>query len=218
MYLPLALVLTTLVAATRLVAVRAGLAAFFAAMVALGLMCHARNEDFRHDVNLWRDTVAKRPVNKRAWVFYSHALLMAGRNADSTNALLEALRHHPASPELENNVAVSLFNAGRVQDAFSHFQSALRLKPDYEEAYYNFGAVLYKMGNLAPALECFNAVIKLKPQSVEGHNYVGLCYVGLGKSDAAIPHFQRAVELDPNHAAARQNLESAKTQAARKSR
>ena len=210
MYLPLALVLTAVVTAGRIGAARAALAPFAAAIVGLGIMCHARNADFRTDVNIWRDTVAKQPVNKRAWVYYSHALTMAGRNAEATEVLLEALRHHPQSPELENNVAVALFTAGRVDESIQHFQSALRLKSDYEEAYYNFGAVLYKTGNLAPALECFNAVLTLKPRSVEGHNYAGLCHAGLGRPDAAIPHFQRALDLDPNHAAARQNLETAK--------
>ena len=210
MYLPLALVLVAVVAVARIGAARAALAPVAAAIVGLGILSHARNEDFRTEVSIWRDTVAKRPINKRAWVYYSHALTMARRGADAIEVLLTALRHHPQSAELENNVAVALFTAGRIDESIQHFQSALRLKSNYEEAYYNFGAVLYQTRNLAPALECFKAVLELTPQSVEGHNYAGLCYLGLGKSEAAIPHFQRALELDPNHAAARQNLETAK--------
>jgi protein O-mannosyl-transferase len=212
MYLPLALVMTSLVVGATSAGVRRVGLPLMAAAMGLGWLCHERNVDFRDEISIWHDTVEKQPTNGRAWVYFSQALAAAGRSSEAIDALQRALRHRHNSAELENNLAVALFHAGRVADSIAHFQTAIRLKPDYAEAYYNLGALLYETGNIRPALETFKTHLGLKPQSVETHNYAGLCELRLGDTASAIEHFRHAVEIDPQHRAARSNLEAALAQ------
>ena len=209
MYLPLAFVLAAVVVGVANAVSRRVAVPLVAAMIGLGWLTHDRNRDFRDEVTIWRDTVAKKPTNARSWVYLSQALNAARRPNEGMDALLTALRYHPNSPELENNVAVALFNARRFPESAAHFQTAIRLKPTYAEAYYNFGYVLFETGNIAAALECFTALLKVDPKSVEGHNYAGLCQLYLGDIPAAVASFRRTLELSPQHRAARANLETA---------
>jgi tetratricopeptide (TPR) repeat protein len=211
MYLPLAAVLGALVGGA-LAADRRAWIPFAAGILALGLLSRNRNEDFRSATTIWRDTVAKQPVNQRAWVYFSEALKMEGKVAEAVEVLRHRLRTGPPAPELENNVAVALYGQARIAEALEHFQNAIRLNPSYAEAYYNLGAVLYRTEQTEPALECFKKHLEFQPQSVEGQNFAGLCLIRFRRFAEAIPYFQRAVELDPTHPHARANLESARAQ------
>lgn len=207
LYIPLAFVVTALIVAVGAAGLRRSYVWIVAAL-ALGFASHARNTAYLTPGAIWRDTVAKQPMNARAWVFLSEALKAEGKIEDAVSALQRAVRHRPESAELSNNLAVTFYLAGRVQESVAQFQKVIREKPEFADAYYNFGALLYRGGNTAAALECFQIFLRLKPRSTEGHNYAGLCFLRFGKPNEAAAHFQAALEIDPSHKDARSNLES----------
>lgn len=208
-YLPLVPVVTALVASSYLVGLRKAHWWWITGAAGLALSCHARNATFQTPAAIWRDTVAKQPVNSRAWVFFSEALKAEGRLDAAIQVLLAAIRQRPDHVQLRNNLAVAYYSAGKLQEAVDQFQAAIRQKPDFSEGYYNFGAMLFRIDQIPVALECFQHHLRLTPRSVEGQNYVGLCLLRLGRPAEAVPYFQAAVQLDPTHKDARSNLDAA---------
>ena len=204
-YLPLAAVVIALASGLYIVAgKRAAILAATTALV-LGGLAYGRNRDYRSEVALWADSLAKQPVNERGWVLYADALKKVGRKKEAVSALAAGLKHRQ-SPELENNLAVALFLDGQMTEALGHFETAIRLKPDYHEAYYNLGALLYRAGNLQQALVCFETSLRLKPNQIEAGNYAGVCLLELGRTSEAVTQFRRVLERDPKHQAASTNL------------
>ena len=122
---------------------RLGLGVLGGCAVALGVLAHARNHDFRSEISIWSDTVNKRPDNERAVVYLAEAHRAAGNPSGAVETLLAALRRKPDSAELHNNAATYLVAIGRTQEALGHFETALRLKPDLPATHGNYGIVLW---------------------------------------------------------------------------
>ncbi len=212
MYLPLACALAlALAAGCRALAPR-GIAAGVIASLALASLAFARNAVYRDELALWRDTVAKQPVNVRAGVYYSNELRRRGKDAEALAAMEFTARQKPRSAELQNNLGVMLSSVGRIQEAKEHFQNALRLKPNNAEAAYNYGVLLYTQGDFAAALACLRESLRINPRSSEALNYAGICCLRLGDAAGAIGYFEAALQLDPQNPTFRGNLDIARGQ------
>ena len=212
MYLSLACALAVAIAAGyRALAARAGMP-WAIACGALACLAFSRNAVFRSELALWRDTVAKQPVNVRAGVFYSNELQRLGRPAEALAVMEFAARQKPQSAELQNNLGVMLSNLGRFEEAAAHFQDSLRLKPNSAETTYNYGVMLYTRGDFTTALACLRQSLRVNPRSAEAINYAGLCCLRLGDSAGAQQYFEAAVQMNPQNPTFRGNLEFARAQ------
>jgi len=206
MYLPLVAVAAWAGAGLHVTLARRSIAPMAAAAVALFGQTIHRNTIYGSEASIWRDTVAKQPMNGRARVYLAEALRVAGKPREAVDVLAGALRYHPNSAEHHNNIAMAYFGVALFTEAFAHFEAAIRLKPDYVSAYINYAVALYRTGNFASAVPRFEQALRLAPNLVEVHNYAGLCRLRLGNIAAAIEHFNRALQLDPQHQDARTNL------------
>ena len=85
--------------------------------LALGLLTARRNEDYRSELAIWSDTVAKRPDNERAHSNLGVAWSkIPGRLNDAIAQYEEALRLKPDYAEAHNNLGVRLVaDAGTVK-------------------------------------------------------------------------------------------------------
>lgn len=64
----------------------------------------ARNHDYRSEISLWTDTVAKSPGKARPLNNLGHAYRLAGRQEEARQAFLAALRLDPRSAKARNNL------------------------------------------------------------------------------------------------------------------
>src|SRR5262245_27726180 len=113
MYLPLAVIVVLIVCGAhgatrttthrRRLLVAAGLIA-----VALGLLTVRRNEDYRTELALYRDTALKRPANGFARYNLGKVYAEAGRHAEALPEYEAALRLMAAPPGVHYNLANSL--------------------------------------------------------------------------------------------------------------
>ena len=67
-----------------------------------------RNEDYRTEVQIWRDAAEHRPDNWRAHATLSSALFREQRIAEGIAALEVALKVNPTEAKLHNNYANAL--------------------------------------------------------------------------------------------------------------
>lgn len=215
MYLPLAALVVLVVAGLqarlgrRSVVVSGVLAAL---LVGLTLR---RNTDYRSEVVLWTDTVAKQPANGRAHNNLGKAVFAAGRPEEALAHYAEAIRLQPAAPEPYYNLGLALARAGRPAEAVARYEEALRLQPAYPEAHNNLGNVLLASGRLDEAGVHYEEAVRLKPGFAEAHGNLANVRLEQGRGAEAIRHGEEAVRLDPRAAAARYNLGNALAQARR---
>lgn len=206
MYLPLAAVVVLVaLGARRLLPRRAA----FVLGVALPLFVFAtahRNEDYRSDLAIWSDTVAKIPTNPRAHYNLGAALAKAGRADEERAHYVEALRLQPVYPEAYYNLGNLALRLGRTDEAIGHYAQALRQRPEYAKAHYNLGTMLLRTGRLTEAATCFVDALRYNPADAAAHSNLGTIYYQLNRLDEAAASFEAALQLQPANAKLHYNL------------
>ena len=218
MYLPLFPVIFLVIAgAHRLAALflrearlrRAEMALTAVVTMVFVFLTAARNGDYRTEVSIWADAVAKRPQNARACNNLGSALAKEGRSGEAKPLFLRALELNPTYPEAQNNLGGALYNQGRMEEARAHFAEAVRLKPDYAAARLNLGLALHNRGFLDQAIVQYREAIRLNAADAEAHNHLGAALLSRGRPQEAIVHLREALHLRPGYIEAQRNLEIA---------
>ncbi len=170
MYLPLASVVAAILCGAWILAGkwrRARAIAFGCGAAGLALGCLGatldRNRDYSSAVELYADTVAKRPDNVLARYNLGMALAAAGRPGEATAQFEATLRLVPEFPQAEYNLGKALAAGGRMDDALPHFAAAIRINPNYAEAHHELGCALLQAGRRAEARWHFNAAWLIRP-------------------------------------------------------
>jgi len=201
MYLPLAAVLTLGVTAAYARAGRAALGAALVLAAGFAVLTIRRNQDYRSELALWTDTVAKAPGNARAQLNLSEILINAGQPAAALDHAAEAVRLHPTSAEAQNNVGIALVQLGRPADASGYCREAFRLRPNYAKAHSNLGIALLKSGQLPEAITEFEAALRLDPGSPDTltlrHN-LGIALLASHRLPEAIAQFEAVLQANPD--------------------
>jgi Tfp pilus assembly protein PilF len=195
MYLPLIAVVGLAVAAGyRLLGRRSALV-----LAACGLLLvwttHRRNEDYRTAVSLWRDTVAKSPLNARAHTNLGNALLAAGQAAAGMDELAQALRISPDDPEANLDLGVALGRGGDLARALPAVQKAVSLAPSMAEGHFDLAWLSNCSGRTAEALAEYERALVLRPAYYDAQCNIADLLVGTGRYAEAIAHYEAALEL-----------------------
>ena len=222
MYLPLvAVVVLLVVGGWRLLErlrsrdrVRRSVAVGLAAAIAttLGALTIRRHEDYRSEIAIWQDTVAKRPGNARARLHLGKVLQAEGQLEAAIAQYRAVLRFRPLAAEASYDLGSAMTRQGNVVDAAAHYRNAIRLKPDMASAHYNLSLVLEDQGKPEEAVAEYETVLRLTPDSIEAHNNLGLVLVKLGRLDEAIVQYREALRLAPGSLIVHRNLERALTE------
>jgi hypothetical protein len=107
--------------------------------VTFGLLTHARNETYRTEDALWRDTVTNQPSNVRARVAYGKVLHLARRYAEAESELREAVRLGKDDSTAHLNLGATLAAQRKFAEGVPHLERALALDGTLAEAHANLG-------------------------------------------------------------------------------
>jgi tetratricopeptide (TPR) repeat protein len=176
----------------RTVAVAAVLA------IALGVLTWRRNQDYRSDMAIWQDTVAKCPNNPRAQDHLGIDLEQLGKMDDAMVHYEQALRIAPDFPESHYYLGVALIQAGRIPEAIDHLERTIQLKPGFTAAHFNLGVALAQAGRMADAIEQYEQAVRLAPNFAEAHLNLGVSLGQMGKTAEAIEQLQLALRIKPD--------------------
>ena len=185
--------------------IRVLLGSSFAAAAVLGIASAKRNADYRSELALWSDTVAKRPENADAQYNLGRLLKQDGRTAEAAAHYMEAVRLRPDFALAHNNLALALSQLGRTQEALMHGEEAARLQPGSASIQSNLGNILYRSGRVNEAIALYRESLRLRPNFAEAHNDLGVALARSGASAEAMRHFQAAVRLKPDFSEAYYN-------------
>ena len=215
MYLPLAAVIALVVGGAVARYGRRSLVVFLALAVGAGWLTVQRNDVYRSGESLWRDTVAKRPANERAYNCLGVVLFKDGQIPEAIQSYETALRLRPAYPEAHNNLGFALTKAGRLPEAIEQCRAALRLEPDYAKAHNNLGNALLEAGHISEAIQHYEAALRITPHDAKTLYNFGNALLQAGRLPEAIQQYEASLRSKPDDAEAQFNLGNALFQAGR---
>ena len=127
MYLPLAAIIAVTVIGMFYRAGRYTLLAWPLVAVCLASLTIARNHDYRSELAIWEDTVAKRPENPRARNNLGLALVHARRLGEAKTQFEQALRLAPEYAPAHANLADALAASGQATESIARSQQIKEL-------------------------------------------------------------------------------------------
>jgi tetratricopeptide (TPR) repeat protein len=215
MYLSLAAVVVAVTLGAYSLAGRKTVPLFAVAAIGLGCLTWRRNQDYRSELAIRLDSVAKYPHDAVTHYNLAFTLLRLHRPAEAIPHFEQALRIKPDYFELEYNLGITLMEVGRVQEAINHYRRALEINPDYAQAHNNLANALSRTGKLEEAIGHYQHALRSRPDMAEAHNNLGVALVRLGRTEEAVGHFQRAVAARPDYVEAYRNWGGALVQLGR---
>ena len=206
MYLPLAAVIAALFAGAYAVGGRTAIVVMLAAAFGLGLMTVKRISDYRSDLSIWQDTVAKYPGNARAHGNLGHALVALGRWEE---ALVASHRELETDPTFRGNARANIGRAltelGRPAEAVPYFAEGLQLRPDNFDLHNNYGVALAALGRFEEAFGQYEAAKRLQPEIADTYNNLANALAKTGRPAEALANYETAVRLRPGFTEAETN-------------
>ena len=210
MYLPLAAVIVLVTLGSYALVRRRAFVILGIGAIGLGALTVHRNHDYRSELSIWEDTVARHPLTSRGHCTLGITLArMPGRLPDAIAHYEEALRINPNYAEAHNNLAMAFAKMpGRMPEAMAHYEAALQIKPTDASAHNNYGLALAQMpGRMPEAVAQFAEALRLRPDWAETHYNLAVILAKMpGRMPEAIAHYETAARLKPDFAGAHRNL------------
>jgi tetratricopeptide (TPR) repeat protein len=220
MYLPLAAVLALTVVALRTVlhelCVRARLSVLTRRIIATVLLLNAaaslvcgtvrRNVNYADELTMWKDVVAKRPNNARAYVAAGNALAARDRIDEAVEVTREATSIDPDYADGHCALGIVLIRQGKPDEAINAYRETLRLNPRHAKAWYNLGNVLDRQGKYDEAVDAYTNSIEAYSGFADAHCNLGNTLVRQGRIDEGVEAFRKTLAINPRHVKGHNNL------------
>jgi tetratricopeptide (TPR) repeat protein len=206
LYLSLAAVVAMVVLGLYALLGRRSLAIGLALAVGLGMLTARRNEDYRSELVLWSDNVAKRPDDALSHLNQGYALLDLGRLAEASGQLEIALRLKPGYAQAYNDLGTIADRQGRFGEAVNDYTQAVRFADNLVAAHYNLAVGLHRMGRLAEAIDQYREVVNATPDDFMAQCNLGGALAQQGHLTEALAQFQKTVRIFPESAEAHYNF------------
>jgi tetratricopeptide (TPR) repeat protein len=186
---------------TRLVsahAVRLGIQSLVAVwIVALGGGTYARNNVWRSEISLWKDSVSKSANKSRPWfnlagAYHSGRLLQEA--AECTRKVIEL---EPGWKEAHVNLAAIENQLGNYQAALAACQAGLANTRDDCNLYFNMGFSYGRLGDLEQSIQSFKKAIAIRSDHRPSRLNLASIYTHQKKYHEALAHLNVAASLQP---------------------
>jgi tetratricopeptide (TPR) repeat protein len=164
-------------------------------VVVLGLQTWLRNLDYRTAIQIWSDTVAKRPDNARAYSNLGQQYFRAGDLNVAMQVFRRGIERKPHSHVLYYNRGTVYLQAGKFAEAEVDLSRAIELKHDFAQAYQNRGVARRRLERYEAAVQDFTKSLDLLPDQTLAYKNRGLAYQALQQFDKARADAQKFLQL-----------------------
>jgi protein O-mannosyl-transferase len=167
----------------------------------LAAVTYRRSMLYRDPEALWRDTLAKRPGNARAYDNLAAVILQqdSTRRPEAERLLRQAIATDTMYLMAFTNLADIDMQRGQTTEARSLLERVLRIQPNLVDANARLAGVMVKEGQYARAIPILERVAAARPTDdilVD----LATAYMASGRADDATNALRRAVELNPARA------------------
>lgn len=176
----------------------AGRAALVIVSAIFAVLTFERSSLYRNPEALWRDVIAKRPSNPRAYDNLAAVVLQkdSTRRPEAEQLFRQAIAVDSTYVSAWTNLSDVQMAEGRTADAHAVLEHVLRIAPQYIDANARMGGVLIKEGDLAHGIPMLERVVASAPTD-ELYVLLGTAYMTVGRSEDAANALRRAVALNP---------------------
>ena len=215
MYLPLVAIIAPLVLLFWRLSPTLALTILLPLTVVEAFATYQRNLTYHSAIDLWRDTVAKRPDQERAHLHLGDAYLAAGRTDEGIASLEKARSLAPQDAKIYNNLGLAYAHAGRNREALTVLEQAVKLAPNKTPVRLSFGNALLAAGRQAEAMAEFERAVALSPDNSQARFALANGFALAGRTAEAIQNYERALQSDPGDVEVLTNLGAALARAGR---
>ena len=177
----------------------------------------ARNQVWRSELDLWRDTAMKSPEKFRPWSNLGVAAFNQGKLQEAIGALQKAIQLEPTFVVGYVNLGTMENSMGRYREALETSQRGLKYAPRDFNLYYNRGVSFYELGQYDLAIRSFEQAIAIQAGDHRPHYALGELHARLQHYDDALKYFKRAASLQPDNPRLRQTIRQVESMAQRRS-
>ncbi|MGK2856280.1 MAG: tetratricopeptide repeat protein [Thermoanaerobaculia bacterium] len=161
----------------------------------------ARNETWRTEESLWRDTAEKSPENGRALMNYGLTQMAAGRHAVAKSYFERALVLTPNYSTLQINLGVVEGALGQREAAERHFRAAIRLNDDFDGNYY-FARWLAENGRAPEGVAYLRVAMSRGPGTPDARSLAMNLAAARGDAKELAAIVRESLTVDPQDAVA----------------
>lgn len=171
---------------------------------------HQRNETYRNEFALWKDTATKKPTNARAHLQLGGILLKEGKLDEAKISFETTLALDPSSYQAHNNLGAVFVQQGRLEEAIRSFREALQHpSPMRADIHTNLGNLLARASRFDEAAEDLRQALMLEPDRADARLSLATIAAIRGQHDVAATEFTRLLERHPSHREALMGLGTA---------
>ena len=198
MYLPLAAVVVPAAILLYLWSQRYAWMVLSVLLVAAGLRTHDRNHDYRSELAIWEDTVARVPDSVRALNNLGSILFREGRAEEATVQFHAAIELIPEYADAHHNLGCALINLQRPAEAVIAIEHALSLSPQNPQFLASLGNAYIETSQPEKALAAYQQAVALKPAQATHSFNIANTLMKLDRMEEAGRMYLTALELAPN--------------------
>lgn len=162
---------------------------------ALAVATFCRNRDYRDEVLMWEDVLAKLPNNLRAHVNLGEVFLRRGEYPKAIQQCEEAVRLDPKDVKAHYNMGNALVEMRKYPEAIEEYRKALEAEPDYVKAHNNLGNVLATMQRFEEAIAEYEIVVSLQPNHKSVYSNYAFALFGAGRVGDAVVQYRKAMQM-----------------------
>lgn len=185
-------------------------AAALVLVVVQGGMTWQRMRVYGSPEALWRESLDRNRMNRRALVNLGTYYSRVGRWDDAVGVFERVLAYAPGDGPVYSKLAYVYMQpsyAGRSNEkALEYQKKGLELNPDNVFGFYNAAVLYLRLDRLADAEAALQQAIRVNPHFARAYGLLGEIALRQDRRDEAIAHFQEALRLDPSDQAAAKRL------------
>ena len=185
-------------------------AVVMACAVALGVATWQRNEVWRTNISLWKDTVEKSPGKFRVWNNLGDAYAKSGNCEEAVRCFKKTIVLEPLCWAAHVNLAGSLNGLTHYQESYDVSMAMLKANPITEKSMdlrYNVGVSCLGMGRVDKGIALLKEMVTLAPTHRPSKIILGLVYSQTHQPRKALDQWQQAAALEPASPALRQAMQ-----------
>ena len=164
--------------------------------------------DFRTAARLFKEMVAKDPMNAKAHVYLGRSLMEMG---DLEGAEVEFVK----VIEIDSTHSQAFFRLGGIarmrgdlDQALFFYRIAAAILPETPATLSNIGSILMEKGQVDSALATLERALEIDPKDQIALINTALAYASLNREDEALRWFHRTLAANPKHVKALMNVAS----------
>jgi tetratricopeptide (TPR) repeat protein len=169
-------------------------------VLALSWVTCLRNEVWRTNESLWKDTVAKSPGKFRTWGNLGTAYSINGKEEKAVDCYRKALEIEPRFQNGLLNLSNSLLRLNKPKESLDTTMKLIELDRSAVQkapVAFTLGLGLAGVGRYDDAVSIFRDILAVAPNDPMANKALGLVYHETGLPHRALDHYRRAARANP---------------------